>query len=519
MTFDLVGSPLAAGSSRPRVCSPRRCRSSRCRSSSTSASRANGTARPFDHYADRDYPGTTLGFHAFDPARRPVSTAPAEAEVFTTTSPSPRSSGTDPRTVYRQLARRTTLQRTLRGRHAAPVDVHRCCPSGCSGLTDRSALARLAAAAARSSSRSASTRCSCRTTRSSSRRRSSCGCCSARTCIENDLAARCGRCATFLTLAIVDPLALAKRPSSTGSRSTSSSTPPGLRACSETLATLPRKPAVVLFRFDPKNTGRRGARLQHGNRLARRRHRHPRPRSGRSATSRSSATTPAHSRIAAFYLYDRGRRFDHVSRHGRELATQEASATTEAYRAAQRSDMRSFDSSSASLRVRREFLHRSIISKLPKETRHGRPQRPHRAVPEDGRRGPAERAGALFARPGAARRRATSPTPRRRFQRAIALDPNIGKLYQLLAEAQLQTGHRDYAIQTLPDRRAASRTAAATCCPERDDRDAQGAGRRSPSSTLRRPTCPSAKAKSCAAAAAASTASSPPRRSATRRAS
>ena len=35
------------------------------------------------------------------------------------------------------------------------------------------------------------------------------------------------------------------------------------------------------------------------------------------------------------------------------------------------------------------------------------------------------------------------------LQRAIALDPNIGKLYQLLAEAQLKTGHRDYAIQTL----------------------------------------------------------------------
>ena len=35
------------------------------------------------------------------------------------------------------------------------------------------------------------------------------------------------------------------------------------------------------------------------------------------------------------------------------------------------------------------------------------------------------------------------------LQRAIALDPNIGKLYQLLAEAQLKTGHRDYAIETL----------------------------------------------------------------------
>jgi Fe-S cluster biosynthesis and repair protein YggX len=37
----------------------------------------------------------------------------------------------------------------------------------------------------------------------------------------------------------------------------------------------------------------------------------------------------------------------------------------------------------------------------------------------------------------------------RSLQRAIALDPNIGKLYQLLAEAQLGTGHRDYAVETL----------------------------------------------------------------------
>ncbi len=35
------------------------------------------------------------------------------------------------------------------------------------------------------------------------------------------------------------------------------------------------------------------------------------------------------------------------------------------------------------------------------------------------------------------------------FQKTIALNPNIGKVYQLLAEAQLRTGHRDYAIETL----------------------------------------------------------------------
>lgn len=35
------------------------------------------------------------------------------------------------------------------------------------------------------------------------------------------------------------------------------------------------------------------------------------------------------------------------------------------------------------------------------------------------------------------------------FQKTIALNPNIGKVYQLLAEVQLRTGHRDYAIETL----------------------------------------------------------------------
>ena len=37
------------------------------------------------------------------------------------------------------------------------------------------------------------------------------------------------------------------------------------------------------------------------------------------------------------------------------------------------------------------------------------------------------------------------------FQRVIALNPNISKAYQLLADAQLKTGHRDYAIQTLTE--------------------------------------------------------------------
>src|SRR5204863_7194841 len=35
------------------------------------------------------------------------------------------------------------------------------------------------------------------------------------------------------------------------------------------------------------------------------------------------------------------------------------------------------------------------------------------------------------------------------FQRVLALNPNIGKAYQLLADAQLKTGHRDLAIETL----------------------------------------------------------------------
>jgi Fe-S cluster biosynthesis and repair protein YggX len=37
------------------------------------------------------------------------------------------------------------------------------------------------------------------------------------------------------------------------------------------------------------------------------------------------------------------------------------------------------------------------------------------------------------------------------FQRVIALNPNISKAYQLLADAQLKTGHRDYAIGTLTE--------------------------------------------------------------------
>jgi Fe-S cluster biosynthesis and repair protein YggX len=35
------------------------------------------------------------------------------------------------------------------------------------------------------------------------------------------------------------------------------------------------------------------------------------------------------------------------------------------------------------------------------------------------------------------------------FQRVISLNPNIGKVYQLLAQAQLQLSQRDLAIQTL----------------------------------------------------------------------
>ena len=37
------------------------------------------------------------------------------------------------------------------------------------------------------------------------------------------------------------------------------------------------------------------------------------------------------------------------------------------------------------------------------------------------------------------------------FQRVIALNPNISKAYQLLGDAQLKTGHRDFAITTLTE--------------------------------------------------------------------
>jgi hypothetical protein len=37
---------------------------------------------PFDLYADRDYPGTTLGFHKFDPIRRPVSQLPQKQKYY-----------------------------------------------------------------------------------------------------------------------------------------------------------------------------------------------------------------------------------------------------------------------------------------------------------------------------------------------------------------------------------------------------------------------------------------------------
>ena len=35
------------------------------------------------------------------------------------------------------------------------------------------------------------------------------------------------------------------------------------------------------------------------------------------------------------------------------------------------------------------------------------------------------------------------------MQRVLALNPNIGKAYQLLADAQVKTGHKDLAIETL----------------------------------------------------------------------
>src|SRR5438094_7489691 len=37
------------------------------------------------------------------------------------------------------------------------------------------------------------------------------------------------------------------------------------------------------------------------------------------------------------------------------------------------------------------------------------------------------------------------------LQRVIALNPNIAKAYQLLGDAQIKTGHRDYAIKTLSE--------------------------------------------------------------------
>jgi len=35
------------------------------------------------------------------------------------------------------------------------------------------------------------------------------------------------------------------------------------------------------------------------------------------------------------------------------------------------------------------------------------------------------------------------------LQRVLALNPNISKAYQLLADAQIKTGHKDFAIETL----------------------------------------------------------------------
>src|SRR5688500_18069885 len=37
------------------------------------------------------------------------------------------------------------------------------------------------------------------------------------------------------------------------------------------------------------------------------------------------------------------------------------------------------------------------------------------------------------------------------FQRVLALNPNISKAYQLLADAQLKSGHREFAVTTLTD--------------------------------------------------------------------
>jgi hypothetical protein len=37
---------------------------------------------PFAYYAERDMPGTALGFHGYDPAKRPVSTLPQKQEFF-----------------------------------------------------------------------------------------------------------------------------------------------------------------------------------------------------------------------------------------------------------------------------------------------------------------------------------------------------------------------------------------------------------------------------------------------------
>jgi Fe-S cluster biosynthesis and repair protein YggX len=42
-----------------------------------------------------------------------------------------------------------------------------------------------------------------------------------------------------------------------------------------------------------------------------------------------------------------------------------------------------------------------------------------------------------------------APEAAQSLQRVLALNPNIGKAYQLLADAQLKTGHRELAIATL----------------------------------------------------------------------
>jgi hypothetical protein len=80
-----------------------------------------------------------------------------------------------------------------------------------------------------------------------------------------------------------------------------------------------------------------------------------------------------------------------------------------------------------------------------------RRHRPHRTVPQDGQRRPRQRAGPLLARRARCSTPASSPTPSRAFDRALAINPNLSKAYQLAATALLKLDRRDAAVARLTE--------------------------------------------------------------------